>query len=242
MNNNHTKMLALYNDLDALLRVRYRENDMSKSVMMRFIKDLANSGLKEYIEASKKLNMIRIIRNDMIHDLDMNRYQLIEISDETIAFLEDVIIQVKNPRRAIDGCTRYEKLLKIGPEDLNNKLLDLVHEMRQLGHTQVPVLNEHRSVVGVISPNVVFDYINHHSSIDMESVTIGDLKDFYKLDNHYSETYKFVKMDANFEDVSTIYIDALENNQKLVCLFVTRNGQIDEPLLGIVVLSDLYRD
>ena len=206
MSNNHTKMLALYNDLDFLLRERYKDNNMSNSVMMRFIKDLAHSGFKEYVEASKKLNMIRIIRNDLIHELDMNRYSLIEISDETISFLEAVIDLIRHPVLAIDWATKIDKLLKVESNDVNTPALDLIHKMRQQGHTQVPVLNDRKACIGVFTPNVVFDYINHHSTIDIPNLKVSDLKDFYKIDNHYSESYKFISS-KEFKELGLEYIE-----------------------------------
>jgi len=242
MNNNHSKMLALYNDLDELLRSQYNDHNMSTSVMMKFIKDLSNSGYKEYVEMGKKLNMIRIIRNDLIHDLDMNRYSLIEISDETISFLEDLIKLIKHPEIVLDRCTKYTDLLKITPDNLDDILSELIIKMREQGHTQVPVVNANRAVVGVITPNVVFDYLAHKGNVEIDKLKVNDLKDYYKVDAHFSESYRFISSSTPVVDAGTIFAKALEQREKLACLFVTRTGQVDEPLLGIIVLSDIMKD
>ena len=82
--NNNEKLLSLYNELDSLLREKYHESNRSSSVITRFENDLNRSGSNSNILIAKKIRMIRILRNDLIHELDMNKDNLIAINDDTI--------------------------------------------------------------------------------------------------------------------------------------------------------------
>lgn len=236
--NNNEKFLSLYNDLDDCLRAYYHCNDRTCSVYVKAVNDLNKTGHSEYMKIAKKLNMIRVLRNNLIHELDMNSDNLIEITDETISFLEELLSYFRNPRTAKDMGTKIENIYCVkmdSTEPLNN----IISVMKEKGYSQVPVVNHQYLLRGIFSPSVLFMYLADHPTDDINKLTLQDLTEYYPLDKHKFESYAFVKENEVEENVDNIFLDAYNTNKKLAMLFVTKSGSASEPIKAIIVLKDL---
>ena len=235
---NHQLLLSLYNELDLCLREYYGDKNYSNSVIMKFIKELDDSGSIKYKEYAKTLNMIRVIRNDLIHELDMNSKRLIEINDTTIQVLKDVIDTIKNPIIAYTICTKFKKISFMSINDLDTSVLDLIKQMRSKGYSQLPILDQKNVLFGIFSSNVLFDYIKDTNG-DISSTKLSQMKGYLPIEKHFSETYLFVEANANIRVVSEILIEQFKNNKKPAMIFVTQHGNAKEPVMGIIVASDI---
>lgn len=235
---NHEKFLGLYNDLDDILRKKYHNNDRTSSMMIKFMNDLNHTGTQAYIQIAKKLNMIRIIRNNLIHELDMNKDNLIEITDDSIKFLEEVIRLLEHPKTAKD-IAKPINLAFIVRNYSEVKLTDLIKKMRERGFSQVPLLDDKNVLQGVFSPNVLFGYVSNNPNVDISSITLKDIEDLCAISKHFSETYLFIPKGMVEEEIDDLYTNNLTENKKPAMLFVTKNGKESEPIEGIIVLKDL---
>lgn len=235
---NNQKFLGLYNDLDDLLRKKYHNNDRTSSVFVKFVSDLNHTGSQQYIQVAKKLNTIRVIRNNLIHELDMNKDNFIEVTNDTIKFLEELIRLLEHPKTAKDIAKPiiFAYTLKSYAQ---MKINDLVHKMREKGFFQVPLLDDNMILKGVFSPNVLFEYLSHNPDACLENVTLKDVLQYCAISKHFSESYLFIREDMVEEDVDDIYMSSFNVNKKPVMIFVTKNGQPNEKVEGIIVLKDL---
>lgn len=237
---NHQKLLSLYNELDESLRAYYKETNFSSSVIMRFIKELEHSGSRVYEDYGRKLNMIRIIRNDLIHDLDMNSEKLISVNDETIKFLDELVTVIKHPVLALDIATKMKDLSYITLDAQDTYVIDLIKRMRQQGFSQIPVLTNKNVLFGVFSANVIFEYLKDGNP-NIENLKLRDILDLLPIDKHYSESYFFVKSTLNIRDLSDKLLVSYESNKKPAMVFITNHGEEKEPLLGVAVISDIAK-
>lgn len=235
---NHEKFLGLYNDLDTVLRKKYKNSDRTSSMFVKFVSDLNHTGTAQYMQIAKKLNMIRIIRNNLIHDLDMNKDNFIEITDDTIEFLEEVIKLLEHPKKAKDIAKPIVQAYTV-KSYAQMKLTDLIRKMREKGYSQVPLLDDNFVLKGVFSPNVLFEYISNNPDADIANLTFKDIKDFCVISKHFSESYLFIREDMIEEDIDELYMNYLNGNKKPAMLFVTKSGQPNEKIEGIIVLKDL---
>jgi len=131
--------IKLYNQLDNLLVSYYKMRDRNTSLIMRYAIDLQRSAYKQTYERGRKLNLIRVIRNMMIHDLDMNADKLVEITPDLIEFLQKEISLLSHPQTALDIATKTNALFSVSPMDLIQEKLAI---MIKRGNMQVPVLDE----------------------------------------------------------------------------------------------------
>lgn len=236
--NNTDKFLSLYNELDALLRDYYHEPNRSSSVITRLINDLNKSSSSDLIATAKKLNMIRVLRNNIIHELDLNRDQLIDIKPDTIEFLEEVVSFVAHPTIASEFCTPLNKIFFVREDD-DRTVTNLISIMRNRGFTQVPVLNKDNVLVGVFSPNALFNFLYNNPHCSLESLNFQEVKSCLPLLNHFSETYAYVSKDSSYSEISEFFLASYKENKKTAMVFVTKTGRKDEPLMGVIVLKDI---
>lgn len=236
--NNTDKFLELYNDLDALLRAHYHESSRTISVMIRYINDLNHSGNPKLSKIAKKLNSIRILRNNIIHDFDNNSDHLFDISDETINFLKFIVDSLKNPRNAKDLYTPLSKLYYVREND-DLRVLDVVTNMRKYGYSQVPILDKNNVLKGVFSPNCLFAYLANNQDKTISNLSFKDIKEQLPIYAHFSESYEFINEKMNETDIDNLFLTSFEKNKKLAVVFVTRSGNPKEPILGIIVTRDV---
>ncbi|HNX16337.1 MAG TPA: hypothetical protein PKO28_03105 [Bacilli bacterium] len=232
---NNDLFIKLYNQLDNLLVRHYKLRDRNTSLIMRYAIDLQRSAYKQTYERGRKLNLIRVIRNLMVHDLDMNADRLIEITPDLVAFLEKEIALLSHPQTAFDIATKIEVLFCVSPEDL---IIDKLPIMIKRGNMQVPVLDEKKQVVGVFSPNTLLLYLNEHPGYHKD-LKIAQLVEYLSVHRHVSEYYEFVPKDFPSEQVADLFDEYYKKGKKLVMVFVTEHGKESESLLGLITPYDV---
>lgn len=235
------QFIELYNIFDDLLRDKYKEYSRSFSMVQRYINQLENSSSEDKHKKARMINMMRILRNDLVHEFDLNSTNIIEISDETIKFLQDEIDELKNPLTAYDVCTKTEQLFFA---TLTSKVKDVVSKMISKGFTQVPVLTQDKKIIGVFSPNCLFQYIaNHSEEFNKNSgLTISAFQDYLPINRHISEAYVVVERDCPLDEVFELFDKSHRSAKKLAAILITEHGEVDQRLLGLIVPIDLLKN
>lgn len=235
------KFIELYNIFDDLLRDKYKEFSRSFSMIQKYIDQLENTSSDENIKKARQINMIRVLRNNLVHEFDMNKSNLIIISDETIDFLESEIEYLKNPTTAYDICTKFENLYCVKEDD---HVKDIITIMIKKGFTQVPVLTLDKRIVGVFSPNCIFQYMAKYEDkkiLDKDQLKIKDFIEFIPINKHISEAYVVVERECPLDDVRQIFDKSYKKGKKTAAILVTEHGDISQRLLGIIVPYDIIK-
>lgn len=235
MDNIAQEYLKLYNNLDSILQKRYNDYDRTHSQIMRYANELSKSPYSEVSERGRKLNLIRQIRNLMIHDLDMNKDGLIKISQSLIDSLKFEIEILSKPKTVESICTNISKIISAHFEE---KVGDLLLKMVEAGYMQLPILNNDGTLFGVLSPNAVLYYLSEHEDITYPA-KLADLKDYLPINNHICEYYAFIGKDNPIEKASELFQSFYKKGKKLAMVFVTENGDADEEILGIITAFDV---
>lgn len=232
---NNDLFIKLYNQLDNLLGRYYKMRDRNTSLIMRYSTDLMRSAYKQTYERGRKLNLIRIIRNLMVHDLDMNADGLVIITPDLIEFLKREIDILSHPQTAYDICSKISSVFSVSPFD---SVHDKLQIMIKRGNMQVPVLDDNNRVVGVFSPNTLLLYLSEHPGYQPD-LKISQLQDYVSLSHHISEYYEFVEKDMPSEQVADLFDQYYKKGKKLVMVFVTEHGRQTESLLGLITPYDV---
>ena len=111
--------------------------------------------------------------------------------------------------------------------------------MKNKGFSHIPVLNDKNAVVGVFSPNALFNYFTEHTDQDISHLSTKDIEPYLSLDKSFSEKYCFVAANLGEEEVADTFVNNYLNNKKIAMVFVTQSGKQNEPLIGVIVLKDL---
>lgn len=235
---NNELFLNLYNTLDELLKDKYQVEDYSYSVINRRVNELKGSYLNKLKERGERLDIIRNIRNNLVH---LEKYQGQDnfiITDYLIRALKEEIEDVKDPLTAIKVCKKQNEVLCT---TLNEKVKIISKKMLELGYTHIPVI-ENGYLYGVFSQTTLFSSILKENDIHVDkNLKVSDLSEFLPISKHTTEKFLFVDKNFKSEDLLPLFLKK-ELGKRLVMVFVTENGKQNEKILGIITPYDLFQE
>ncbi len=231
--NKNQLFLRMYNELDALLRIEYKMNDRDESAVARYERSLR-------LPKANNIRLIREMRNTLTHNTTNFSMNAFEVSDDTIKFLQSVIDEFKNPKKAYDICVLKSKLLFA---TLTTKSKDIIDAMVEKGFSHIPVLDEKENLLGVFSETTIFSFLGVYDKIILnDESTINDFINFIPLDNHIHEKFIFVAKNCYLKDLVNLFEENQNKKKRLVMIFVTQNGNVNEKILGILTPWDILRE
>ncbi len=234
--NNNADFLRKYNELDALIGDKFNREDDDSSIYF-----LINKYRKSRIEIeriySNKLDSVRRIRNLMVHESGIID-TLFDVSDDVIAFLDELISYLRNPVRARDVMTPTKKLI-LGKEEDSISLL--IKKMIEDGISNIPVVNDQNIVIGIFNSDVLLDLHLNNVHLDKNS-KIKDIKDYIALESQLNLRFIFVTKEYEIDVLNDYFSMSKEVYKKrLPAIFVSENGKQNSPLLGVISPIDLIR-
>ena len=110
--------------------------------------------------------------------------------------------------------------------------------MEKHGFSHVPVL-EKGGISGIFSMRGVFSYVLKHGAIaqDTRVRDFGELLQINRLGG--GERFLLLSASATYHDVRAAFERAGERDSRLAAVFITENGKLDEPLMGMLTPWDV---
>ncbi len=124
----------------------------------------------------------------------------------------------------------------------NEQIMQIIKIMNERGYTQVPVLNENKEVIDMLTTNTITrwlgsqeiagdEYILKRTTTVAETLKYGEER----------LIYKFVAADLNIAEVVKIFNRVQKSDKKLEGILITENGRNNEELLGIITKWDITK-
>ena len=225
--------LQKYRVLEGLLEKRYEGRKLSLSVVIEYIRDVDSQPVRV------DLDLMREIRNILSHNAGAGGDPVVEPSDETIRRLDEIIAYVKRPHRAAEFGTPADKIYCAHPGDV---VAQVMKGMYRSGYSNAPVMERGRAV-GVFSVKSLFDYLAERglSSAD-DDLRIRDLGEHLRFEGRAGERYMFAAADTSIVEVRQLFQKHTERNRRLSAVFVTENGEPDEPLICMLTPWDVLSE
>lgn len=229
---NNELFLEKYRELENLIKNKLTSEYRGNSPIYNYIRELYNSPYSNDHERGEKLDSIRELRNQMSHK---NVDGILEICNDAIVFLENEIKIIQNPICAIDICT---KLKDIHYATLDSSLNNVMKTMIKYGYSHIPVLDGYR-LIGVFSENTIFTIYNkNHNILNKENIILNDISYYLDINNHQTECFAFVDEKYNASNIIKRFQKRKENNKRLTVFFVTKEGNINSNLIGMITPYD----
>lgn len=151
-------------------------------------------------------------------------YRFVSLSD---AFM--------HPLKSIDIATPFDRMLKAKVDD---KVSEVIRKMKAKSFTHVPVI-EDNMLVGVFSISSFFELAAKGSFSYSLQTRISDL--VIELDSHSSEKFVFVSKETPGEYLKQMFVKTVEHEKRTAVIFVTKDGNKDSKLLGMITQTDLLK-
>ena len=217
--------LKMYRVLEGLLEEKYGR---ASSVVMEYLNNPDSEPVRS------QLDLCRELRNLLTHNAGENGEPVCEPSAETLDSLYAIISHVQKPRPAINAATPASTLLTAGTEDL---LLPVIAEMDRQGFSSVPILSDGR-ITGVLSASSLLSYLAHGGYINAQT-RLRHLSRYLTLDGRSTGRYSFLSAEASCNEAIAAFESHSARNNRLLAIFITRDGSPDQPLLGMLTPWDV---
>lgn len=226
-NVNATRFLSAYNRLDQGLREIYsiKKNlnfaDMIRKVagvnmvVLRFEDELISYGR---------------LRNAIVHNSKEDKI-IAEPNIEVVEKLEKIARTINTPPRVVD-CIRPRRVFTASGE---TPLKDVIHEMKAVGYSVIPVYIA-QTLVGVINRKMVVEgigkFLEEKRDIDDAlNEPVAQCLDIFNESNHYEVAPASITVE------NLLYM--FQQNRKLSSVILTENGNFNEPAKAVLVSADL---
>ena len=221
--------LSMFRVLEGMLDKKYagRENG-SSSVVMRYIGDPESEPVRA------QLDLCRELRNLLTHNADDEGNPVCEPSKAMLDTLYKIIEYVESPKPALLYATPGERVLRAHPGD---PALEVMRRMEKHGFSHVPVL-EKGGISGIFSMRGVFSYVLKHGGVG-EDTRVRDFGELLEMNRPGGERFLLLPASATYHDVRDAFERASERDSRLAAVFITENGKLDEPLMGMLTPWDV---
>ena len=185
----------------------------------------------------EKLDVCREIRNLLSHHAYVAGEPVAEPSPVLTDFLREMIERVNEPPLAIRYATPADSLLAT---DGTRNVYDLMQIMDKRGFSHVPVM-QGKKVVGIFSVSTLFSWELAHpeDSLSLQT-TIGDLAEYLPLNRRRIEQFLFAPADLTCVKARELFVRR-HRNRRVAAIFLTKTGDENGELLGMLTPWDLFR-
>ncbi|WP_099205712.1 CBS domain-containing protein [Scatolibacter rhodanostii] len=226
------EFLDLYKQMEDELEERYRGvRRRYSSVVMEFSKEQDSEPVRA------KLDICREIRNLLTHNPNIGGMPVAEPSEPVIESMREILAYIRKPPLALDYAVQGKNIMKAS---LSQKVLRLMEIMDKNGYSHVPVM-ENGLFQGVFSAGSIFQYIlNGGKSITVDT-TMEQFRAHLPVEVH-KENYAFAGADTTYLEVRNMFQRPKAKNKRVSVVFITKTGKQEEPLLGMIVPSDVLNE
>ena len=229
---NVREFLDLYNELERLLKKKYRKTDRRHpSLMMRFENEPEGRRRRDELE------LCRETRNLLSHSPLVDGEELVSPSDRLLDVLREIIAEVKNPPTARTICTPTEKLLLCTGRE---RVSDVIRAMREHGYSHVPIL-EDGVLDGVFSAGTLLACLAEGTETYGADSLVADFARFLPPNVQRQESYRFAPPTATYYELKDEFEPKGPHKARVAAIFVTSDGTPRGRVMGMITPWDMIR-
>jgi len=216
-------------DFEATVKLKYHLDDNDSAYM--YI-----AQLPKYTSMKEEVHVIRTLRNMYAHNnMQIDGEDILTISPLLLTTLKKLTHSISNPILVKD--VMITNLFKA---NWNEKVVCLMQKMKEKGISHTPVLDEDNKLLGVFSQNTLFIRLSDEeaSCINRED-TLEQYAKYLPIHMHENESFDFIGCEDDIEKAKAKFKRTRKSKKRVVMLFVTKNGDMDERVLGILTPWDV---
>ena len=224
--NKNELFLDYYRQLEDVLGQHYPKSGTDTSSVYLYERHVRG-------EKGRMITILREARNFLSHTPKFGNEDVVEVSDEVLAYIKELVEELMKPQTAFDCCTKFENLLWA---EINSNITTVMEEMIDKGYSHVPILNKDKCLIGVFNESVIFSYWVHGKE---KPDKISDIVDLTTLENQHSVGYAFIRCNALVEEARAMFELPEQGKKRNALLFVTKSGKLDEEIVGVMTPRDV---
>ena len=189
----------------------------------------------EFRNIRLELDYIREVRNLLTHRPKVGDAFAVEPSDAMVQMMENVIRRIESPVTAESIMIPSRKILC---REKAGEVMPALREMYDKAITHIPILEEGH-VTGVFSESTFIRCNISGDHLIDENTVFYEIEDELALDRHRRERFIYTGKDTLVLELSDLFDEAVEEEEKIGMIFVTEHGRPQEKLIGIITAWDV---
>lgn len=226
---NSDRFLAAFNRIEAYLK---EEGDASKYEGFSRVLNKAiykNPMIKKFKEDLEKFSDLR---NVIIHESVKPNYVIAEPHIDVVERIEKIAELFERPERVIPKFKRDVKKVEL----YDNIAVPL--RLIRIGYSQFPVYNNGK-FMGLLSDKCIAKWLANFIEEDVMSIYKVKVEEILKYDGSSGRNVRFIDKDTTIYNALSIFSEYRNKNIQVEAILITRSGQADENLLGIITPRDI---
>lgn len=225
---NSERFLQAYSDIEHEMARMLKLKDhrrffelIDKSAKINPVVERYRFDLKEYGE----------LRNAIVHDR-VGGEVIAEPNDHAVKHIEHIARLLLKPPRVAP--LFLKDVLTLSVDDTISRA---IRELSRMSYSQLPVKHKDEMVC-LLTSNMIIRWMGKilaKGELDIEHTS---LKDVIKIAG-YEENYEVVSVNKSLLDIPDLFYHWQQQGKKLEAVLITQNGEITEPLSGIITNRDL---
>ncbi len=224
---NATRFIDAYNKIDYQLRIQYNfKRSMSFSDMIRKAVVL-NHIVRKYED---DLIDYGRLRNAIIHKSN-DKYIIAEPHTDVVENLEKIARLISTPPKVIETNCVHD----VFTVSYDISVLSVIQIMAQTTYSNIPVFKD-GVLIGVANGQRIIDAFGNYmlnGGVCSDFLNNKKIEEIISLTNE-KKYYEIASIDVTVEEIMNMFF----TNRKLLCVILTKNGQMGETPVGIITSSD----
>lgn len=224
---NATRFIDAYNKIDYQLRIQYNfKRSMSFSDMIRKAVVL-NHIVRKYED---DLIDYGRLRNAIIHKSN-DKYIIAEPHTDVVENFEKIARLISTPPKVIETNCVHD----VFTVSYDISVLSVIQIMAQTTYSNIPVFKD-GVLIGVANGQRIIDAFGNYmlnGGVCSDFLNNKKIEEIISLTNE-KKYYEIASIDVTVEEIMNMFF----TNRKLLCVILTKNGQMGETPVGIITSSD----
>lgn len=224
---NATRFIDAYNKIDYQLRIQYNfKRSMSFSDMIR------KAVVFNHIVRKYEDDLIDYgrLRNAIIHKSN-DKYIIAEPHTDVVENFEKIAKLISTPPKVIETNCVHD----VFTVSYDISVLSVIQIMAQTTYSNIPVFKD-GVLIGVANGQRIIDAFGNYmlnGGVCSDFLNNKKIEEIISLTNE-KKYYEIASIDVTVEEIMNMFF----TNRKLLCVILTKNGQMGETPVGIITSSD----
>lgn len=228
--NNAEKFISAFNAIENYLRRNLESRNFSS--FFNLIDDASQDNLivRQYRE---ELRLFGNLRNAIVHSDRKDGRPVADPREDVVEQIEKIVKMLLDP-----PLVSQHFLRPVYTVETDEAIINVLHTMIDKDYSQVPILKD-GYLLGMINFESIARWMAKISKLEnpFEVCKKTTVEDVFKATQHL-KNYRIIKSNTDFVTARECFIDSLGKKDLTEALFITENGRRNEPLIGIITLSE----
>lgn len=239
------EFLELFAKLEDLIKLRFKGSQLEK--YNKKTQDDKNMSLRNKFKdlniSIKDQELFKIacdLRNNVCHGQGASYSPLYNVSED---FYDEIVRLKKSFTQTIyEKCIHIDNVQYCIPE---MNLMNVLSAMKDKNHTHVPILDQNKKILGVLSENTLLLSYLKKKKIDKNTIVNDVLEEASLNAKGRRDVVRLVNKNLPMADIKKLFRESMDKKDKdrLTLLLVTSDTKAKEKdLIGIYTIWDLNLD